>query len=228
MFIIKLMTSQFKSVVYTISNIPELKDFINGDYETSKNNIIVKSNITKNQSYSVIQNDKKSLTNDKISEIGLLRSVVLNNHNHVLSFAPPKSVPFNDFIDLYSFDDQNIIIEEFVEGTMIQLFWNDSINDWEITSRSKVGGETSFFFSDNRKTFRTMFLESADNASLDFELLDKKYCYSFVFKHPENMMVQYINEPELFLIDVFEIENLKDGTINVYKFSSDDVSTAQF
>ena len=53
----------------------------------------------------------------------------------------------------------NYTLEELVEGTMINLFWNDYLDEWDIATKNSLGGKYSFY-QDNKKTFRTMFLRS--------------------------------------------------------------------
>ena len=38
----------------------------------------------------------------------------------------------------------NCYAEEFVEGTMINLFYDDTIDDWVICTKSKVGAKMYF------------------------------------------------------------------------------------
>ena len=33
---------------------------------------------------------------------------------------------------------------EYVEGTMINLFWDKTLNDWNITTRSNIGAKCFF------------------------------------------------------------------------------------
>jgi hypothetical protein len=51
----------------------------------------------------------------------------VNNQNKVVSFAPPKSIPSDKFIQSYNEKMEGIVAEEFVEGTMINVFWDPSV-----------------------------------------------------------------------------------------------------
>ena len=57
--------------------------------------------------------------------------------------APPKSLQLENkaFTEL---EFKDIQIEEFVEGTMINVFWDSSNNIWEITTRSSIGVMLNF------------------------------------------------------------------------------------
>ena len=103
-----------------------------------------------------------------------------------------------------------IVAEEFVEGTMINVFWDDSIGltgGWEIATRNTVGATSSFYKGTNTKTFRDMFLEAATENRLVMDNLDKELCYSFVLQHPENRIVVPFARPRLYLVAVYSITN---------------------
>ena len=56
---------------------------------------------------------------------------------------------------LVSMNLENCIAEEFIEGTMINLFFDHENQEWEIASKSAIGAKNNFFVSDNNinKTF---------------------------------------------------------------------------
>ena len=59
-------------------------------------------------------------------------------------------------------------------------------------------------------TFRDMFLEASYENNMSFNLLDKKYSYSFVVQHPENRIVVPFKKPQLYLVAVYSIINDND------------------
>jgi len=164
------------------------------------------------QNYSIIKYDKQYLSLGRTSTIGQLRSVICNN-NEIVSFSPPKSHNYDLFKQLYPITE--CVAEEFIEGTMINLFFDKNIDDdgdWEISTRSTVGGRTSFFKSgeyNNEKSFRYLFLNVCEEVGLDFDVLPKEYCYSFVFQHPDNRIVVPFTETSLYLIKTYKIEEYK-------------------
>ena len=195
---------------------------------------------------------------------GLYRSVVINEAGNVVAFSPPKTVTCNDVSDIAALDSLSVAdfsttfssVEEFVEGTMITLFYNScSSTDaslmcgWEISTKGVVGGgifvpkpnatanttnttkseETSVSDSQTetqtqtqtntqtqtqtntkaseKHTFRALFLEACIKNGIEFDTLDQRYCYSLVLQHPENPLVCSIQEPKLYLIAVYSIDN---------------------
>ena len=162
--------------------------------------------------YDVIKYNKKLLTPETISTYGLCRSVILNKEQHIVSFAPPKSMATNLFLEKYPVKNPLIIAEEMVEGTMINVFW-DGVG-WEVATRSTIGAQNKFYMPPNPKTFFDMFQEAADQSGMKLENLNQAFCYSFVLQHPENKMVVGFETPGLYLVAVYKI-NSPSCTIDV-------------
>ena len=213
---------------YCINEIPDFTNLINNTAPTNSNINTVHYTTKSNQIYKIIRYDKKYLSNDLVQTVGLLRSVVLNANNYAISFAPPKSIPINTFMNLYPSKSENIVAEEFVEGTMINVFWDSSSGlsgAWEISTRNTVGGDIAFYNSsstpslhttDKTKTFRSMFLDAVNEHNIDLNTLNPRFCYSFVLQHPYNRIVIPFKKTALYLVDVYEIVNTENGTINVF------------
>jgi hypothetical protein len=211
-----------------LSNVPDLYDIIHD--VNDENNKYLKCSYKLDKSYKIIQYNKDILSIELIPTYGLCRSIVVNNKNDVVSFAPPKSVPADNFIENYSIKNLYVVAEEFIEGTMVNVFWDDYIGAWEICTRNSVTANTSFYKS--AKTFRLMFLEACLENNINFSVFNKNCCYSFVLQHPENRIVVPFLKPELYLVAVYIIDNnieKKMITIkNVYldKLSSSTLSSS--
>jgi hypothetical protein len=174
--------------------------------------------------YKIIRYDKNLLNIDIIPTFGLCRSVIVNSLNYVIGFAPPKSIPADVFIKKYPEHNKGdfIVAEEFVEGTMINVFFDSSIGvsgGWEISTRNTIGATSTFYKSKFSKSFREMFMEAAENNNLDINKLDPRLCYSFVLQHPENRIVVPFKYPQLFLVGVYKINNGIDITVTSYDTS---------
>lgn len=158
--------------------------------------------------YRIINYKKDKLESGK--DYGVFRSVVLNKDSQVVSVAPFKSCSAEEI--------QNIAHgywgEEFVEGTMINLFFDPAVNTWEIATRGAIGGHNKFY-SESTMNFREMFFDACKQNLLDnFDHLPKNYCYSFVLQHPLNNIVQYHRMPHLYLVEVFELNGTKNKKLN--------------
>ena len=145
------------------------------------------------------------MLDELIKSSGLFRSVILNDENKIIVFSPPKSLNSDAFISAYEKDVLNCRAEQYVEGTMINVFHDH--DEWEIATRSTVGGKITFFRVDgNITTFRHMFLDACNYVNLDFDYLDKSLCYSFILQHPENRIVSPIVEKGIYLAKVYKID----------------------
>ena len=143
------------------------------------------------------------------SDIGLCRSIITNMDDKILMVSPSKSMEYKHFINLYP-NINDVTVEKFIEGTMMNVFWDSDYETWEFSTKTNIGGNTTFF---NEKTFRVLFEEVIEYAKLDVNQLDKNICYSFVFQHPENRIVSKFNNLNLFLIEAYKIVN---DTIQIF------------
>ena len=180
----------------------------------------------KNNIYKVIRYDKNFISNDMIRTTGLFRSVILNNKNEIIVFSPPKSLSSDTFMRENP-DTSKVVAEEYMEGTMINLFWNSNCSEWEIATRSTIGGEIIFFESEDKLvTFRTMFLDVCNAVNLDFDSLNKNYIYSFIMQHPLNRIVKPIIEKMLYLVKVYSFGETDKFT--VYDVNKEDIYKQYF
>ena len=201
------------------------EDVNNEDIDANKN-----QNVYSNK-YKVIKYDKNMLSADLVLNLGLCRSIIVNSKNEVVSFSPPKTIGYEEFISKYELPNDEIFAEEFVEGTMINVFWDSSIGlsgGWEIATRNTVGANSSFYKNNNinsnkssNKTFRTMFLEAAKANNFHLSYLNPDLCYSFVLQHPENRIVVPFKHPELYLVRIYSIDNTDKNNIMVYSHGID-------
>jgi hypothetical protein len=221
------------SVQYNLSVIPGFNELIqcskNSNNQDNTSNILklnkMECKTSNNAAYKVIRYDKHFLACDLVPTYGLCRSVILNNENKVVGFAPPKSISCEKFIKTYPEKTFGVVAEEFVEGTMINVFWDPSIGlngGWEISTRNTVGATSSFYNSGTKKpkTFRDMFLEAAQEHNLILQSLNPLYCYSFVVQHPDNRIVVPFKKPQLYLVGMYSIFNDNNNDIIVQVFDS--------
>ena len=162
------------------------------------------------------------------SPIGNYRSVIVDATTNIpLSFSPVKSIPFHEFIQKYPTPTDEIQINEMVEGTMIHLFYDTTAEEWQIATKSAIGGNCWYFHSSygktldfghqqKPKTFREMFYDalrsdiSTPLSDIHFiQQLSKEYSYCFVLQHPDNHFVYHITNPVIILVAVFAISALE-------------------
>ncbi len=164
----------------------------------------------------VAKYDKSKLTTENINWLGFFRSVIISPDGRIMCMAPNKSINFDVFSQSNKYE--NCFFQEFIEGTMINIFYDNFIDDWNITTRSTIGAKCNFNM-DSKITYRYMFLDAMNHIGMEFEHLDKQLCYSFVLQHPENRIVMPIIEPNIYLIKVYRLEgiSLKEQRISEEK-----------
>jgi hypothetical protein len=213
----------------SLSAVEGFNELKNTNEEKTKILKLNKINVeSSNQTYKIIRYDKNILNIDLIPTYGLFRSVILNNNNDVVCFAPPKSIPADIFMKKYPVKNENLIAQEFVEGTMINVFWNPTFGltgGWEIATRNVVGAETCFYLDNTSKSFRTLFLEAAKECNLIIEHLNEEFCYSFVLQHPENRIVVPLVKKNIYLIGIYRIINIDKNNVVIYPFSVKEIHT---
>lgn len=147
------------------------------------------------------RNSHKVIKNDRI------RSSVYDRNGNLVSFCPLSSSSIGDFFTNGSLNP-NIRVEEYVEGTMINLHHDSSTNEWIISTKSNVGGKNSFYINgkNHKKSFREMFGECCVEIglSLNSGQLSDKFMYSFVMQHTENRIINRVTSNKLYLIAVYE------------------------
>lgn len=228
--------------VYNLSEIPEFARL----FETSKqatdaedNKYINVTNYStkSNEKYRIVRYDKNYLSKDQISKYGLFRSVIINDANRVVCFAPPKSLPADNFLKMYPLPNANenendvqekpkaIIAQDFIEGTMINVFFDPSVGltgCWQIATRSTVGANVTFY-KGATKTFNEMFMDATHANGLFIHTLNPHFCYSFVMQHPANRIVVPFSKPQLYLVDVFQILQDVNNVVKVIPQKMSDV-----
>ena len=174
-----------------------IKDF---KYAKEKNIIVKKYN-----NLNILKYNKNALNESNVHTLGWYRSVITNG-SEILGMAPRKCIRL-EFIQM-NFKEDECYAEEFVEGTMINCFYDYKNEKWEIATRSNISANCRF---NNNKTFREMFFEAMEKKGLTFDHLKKQYSYSFVLQHPENRIVVPFDRCDLVLVEIFDIQKINSG-----------------
>ena len=186
------------------------KDFLSSLIKDNNNSLWrINKMDYKQSSHHLIKYNKPLLeTNDYMTK-GIYRSIIYDEtKNKILSFAPPKTLSHTCEEFLNEWNNEDIRIEEFIDGIMIQVYYNGF--KWEIATRSIITANKTFYHT--YKTFKTMFYEACNFANLNIECLNQDYVYSFVMQHPDNKIVVHIDTPKLYLVDIFRLIDNKHTT----------------
>ncbi len=138
----------------------------------------------------------------------------------LLSFSPIKSYPNEHFIKSYSDSlDERLYINEFIEGYMVNLFFDKDTNTWEIATKTRVGGHNKiynngYFKQNSKDSIYTQFcrlLGYPDTANINhagfLEHFSKNHSYTFVIRNKH--FNHFINDEnrEVFLVAVYKIND---------------------
>ena len=210
--------------------------------EPNKESLLVNKKIYQNANmkYTIMNYTKDFLCFDDY-ETSKYRSVILSNpENKLLCFSPPKSIKYDIFMEKYPDIDENIYVSEMVEGVMINLFYDERIQSWEIATKCAIGGNykhktLSVHETSNKNSFIELFLDALQcmsrvkplnkrlNQNKVIEIFPKNYCYNFVLQHPKNKIILNIENPKLYLVGVYEIQRNMAVKIHPHVFENWDI-----
>ena len=156
--------------------------------------------IKEKDDFFLLKYKKEKLNEENIKTLGLFRSVIFNK-NEIVCVAPPKSIPYNK--------EKNYEIYEFIEGTMINSWYDTDKESWRIATKSIIDAKCCFY-EYQKKTFSNLFYEACKYCNFNLDILDKNVCYSFVLQHPTNRIINNILEPRLFLVSAYKKLNNYD------------------
>ena len=199
-----------------------IQPYLNSEY-VKKTNYVDKRKCASldevDNGYTIVRYNKSLIdmkNMDNASTLGHMRSVIVSKEGKVVCYSPPKSIQWETFRHSDYYFSHQPIFEEYVEGTMINMFWDEYCQSWEFATKNTIGCKKSFqcidclqTYSNEQppKTFEDMFLEAYYHNNLHYINFDKTKCYSFVLQHPENRIVSHIIEPRVYLIACYKIKN---------------------
>jgi len=194
----------------------------------------------------------------KLVDDGLYKSVVLDEQTQqIYGFSPPKSIPNHLFLtngcgirnrveDNHAYSEGRrrspeeydiYLINEIVEGVMVNLWYDSFVQRWEISTKNAVGGlENIYDVTTHKKTILEMFLDTINlkgcfapgevksDGDLNHRIQEMKcwkmaYSYHFILQHPQMIVyppntiqphhpiVGFVNSPTLYLVAIYHIQD---------------------
>lgn len=193
------MNNKLPSVVYCL------------DIDSCSTNKIEKKQIN---DYYILRYNKLGMCFNDYKNM-IYRSVVFSYpEKRVLSFSPIKSIPVSTFMQKYPEVDDNLIVNEYIDGIMINLFYDDRIKKWKIATKGRIGGNYGLYNTGNNETIYDMFLDAL-RANKDESLnklqlltvLPKCLSYTFILQYPKAIIAMNIETPKIYLVSVFIINS---------------------
>ena len=119
--------------------------------------------------------------------VGLYHSVLFSYPNKkLLSFCPSKLTTYKYFRTLFPKLDENIQITEHVDGVLVNLYFDEIVGEWEITTKNNIGGYESLYDDEEKMTVKEGFVSNLGylkNTNINemsiLEYFSKDFCYSF-------------------------------------------------
>ena len=133
--------------------------------------------------YAIIYYNKKT-SDMTLPHVQASRSVIWNTiTNQPVMVAPARGRKF-----LQAVDDgvTSFIVEEFVDGVMINMFYDPVAMAWQLTTRTSMGATGNFY---GERSFAELFWETFAANGLTTEKMDLCSTYSWVLQHPEERIV---------------------------------------
>jgi len=190
---------------------------------------------TKQNVYEIYNYGCDDVGNDK--DTSMYKSVIIDKHTRdIYGFSPPKSVNIATFVSkyLHSEDTQTMrtdtyLINDIIEGIMVNLWYDFFAETWEISSRYSVGGMDVEKIDDcdvDAMSVLEMFLEVIGGTGTLHERMEKiseqyrwqkSYSYHFILQHPQmtvyppnplephHPIAGFLYEPNLYLVSVYYI-----------------------
>ena len=123
----------------------------------------------------------KTKSDMSLPHVGRFRSVVWNARtNRPVCIAPAQSSTLTDTFTL----SEDATIEEFVDGVMINMFWDGT--RWRLATRTQLDAPGHFY---GKRPFAELFTETFLGAGFNFNDFNRDLCYSWVLQHPSERVV---------------------------------------
>jgi hypothetical protein len=170
----------------------------------------------RNAGYAIVRYVKGQSDFEK-EHVPWCRSVVINKTTRLpVSIAPPKGKPVTNSSPNTA---QSITAEEFMDGTMVNIFQDGDGETVQMATRSRVGGGGAFY--QTGRTFEEMCKDALQvNHGLKFDDLVQNKAVeqsasftSIVLQHPSNRIVKQIHSPTFAIVHQGLVE--ADGTITI-------------
>ena len=146
------------------------------------------------------------------NDVRRCRGLILDHTTYQPVCVPPgKSISFEDFTQQEDFQEENVRYEEFLDGTMMNLFYyeSDKYTGWLISTRSCIGANCKWY---SNREFKDLFNESIN---FTYDVFDKNVSYTFVLQHPENRIVKKLDAKRVVLVEANHIKNYDITPLNL-------------
>lgn len=145
----------------------------------------------KDSEYAIVRYERKT---EEVN--GWMRSVVYKKETcRPVCVAPPKSTTFTGSLEDYT-------VQEFVDGTMINLFWMPGDEQPQVVTRSRLGADNKFY---SELSFLDMLKDTINGVLNNLKPYPDTYTtsaqfVSIVLQHPQNRVVTLVSKPRVTVV----------------------------
>ena len=146
------------------------------------------------------------------------RGLILDHTTYQPVCVPPgKSIPIDVFKEKYGEHEGEVCYEEFLDGTMMNLFYHKSTeyDGWMISTRSCIGAHCRWY---SNREFKDLFEESIN---FTYDVFEKDVSYTFVLQHPENRIVKKLDAKRVVLVEANRIDGFNVTSLNLEEVKLD-------
>ena len=191
----------------------EMISTLNGTYvdmcDIAKKSIPNKYMIIDKLMYSIFCYNKDMLCYNDV-ETRLYKLVIYSYpEKELLCYSPPKTLITTEFMSHYPEITSNIVIQEYIDGIMLHLFYDKRCDVWRIVS----GKDTHNII----EKFKSIFHLNADSDSPVLDYLNTSNCYTFIF----NTIAINETDRQFYLISVYELINNNVRYIPMLEYEND-------
>lgn len=158
--------------------------------------------------YNVFNYDKEILCyNDNNNRMHRL-TILSFPENNILAFSPPKSLTYNTFITKYPEIDHRITVNEYIEGIMVNLFYDSRSELWKLATLDNINIINTDGNDNITCEFKRAFQHDSNQPLNDiviFQYLPKVYSYTFALKPINTNLYKQVDRPEVYIISVYQI-----------------------
>lgn len=159
--------------------------------------------------YSVFNYDKEMLCyNDNKNRMHRL-TILSFPENNILAFSPPKSLTYNTFVTKYPVIDNEIAVTEYIEGIMVNLFYDTRSDMWKLATLDNVNIINTDGNDYVTCEFKRAFQHDNNlplNDIIIFQYLPKDYSYTFSLKPLTTNLYKPVDRPEVYIISVHQVK----------------------
>lgn len=183
-----------------------LKDNKNLEFELIKGKLLNLNLTVKDLDnlFIINYNSKPEANNIDKEIIKDCRSIIIDKNNYnIIMLGLTGSIEYNEFKELVNWND--VVIEESIDGTLINLYYYNDM--WNFSTKKTINGEC---YWNTEKSFKELFLETIKKYNFNFNILNQKYCYSFVLCHPEARNITFYDKSKLYHVSTRNLETLDE------------------